>query len=185
MNFVLTCHVTKEDYIQFCLHVKQRTVLLKHHLAVLGVIIFFLLLENFIVKSPPPIFTIINTLTGFFLFATLVTIFSIWRYPKKLSAEIDNGAATQFISTYTLSFHDDFFVDEGVNERTEARYPVITKIAATKSLLLLMRTSNWGWIIPKDSFESIEQLTEFLDFLAIKTNLSLSGVDKELLFGKE
>ncbi len=103
------------------------------------------------------------------------------RYRKKIQA----GGYERFFLPQSITLSPDCFFTEYEMVRAECSYSTITRIDASKNLLLLKIGPSSAVAIPVRSFEGRQQLEEFVETIKEKSSCTIHQTNYNRMLGKK
>ena len=123
---------------------------------------------------------------SFYMLFSLVILFStvaficILRAPREFIKALRQGHYDLYLGPTSITLEAACFSTETPHGKETSSYSSITKITAYKNLISLIINVHEGYLIPLSSFESTQQLHEFITILLEKTDLELSPLDRSM-----
>ena len=104
--------------------------------------------------------------------------------PRFFVKNLRKGHYDLYLGQTILTLDDTIFsteIPQHPEGKVESSYQIFKEITIYKDLISLVFDDGWGYLVPADSFESKEQLQEFLNILTEKTGHKFSPADRRKL----
>lgn len=105
------------------------------------------------------------------LFQMLLTRFFIWSLKVQIKTMKKSGKMP-FSPESHMEFDDETFIEYTTENKNEHKYSAIDRVSVVGSKTVYIHLNNvMAYMLPFDSFESVEEYNRFFDFIKTKVNI--------------
>ena len=180
MKFKFNIRLTDKDYLDFNKFWMLKTPYGKKQISLSRKLLYLIFAIGILILLFMRDITVLTFITigGFsiicLLFQALMTKFFIWSLKAQIKTMKKSGKMP-YSAEAVLEFDENSFTETTPENKSELKYSCIERVSIVGGKIVYIHVNNlMAFLLPFDSFESVEEYNRFFDF--IKTKVSVVDI---------